>query len=169
MQERNQYAENRGCSVIDPENIDTYGNRNEIWCYGGRHARFRQFLSSESRSWGMEIGLKNSIRTFPNLTSDADFAVNEQCLGLKDATRPSHLRSKYSGFNIEYPSPSATQSWLAAIATAHCKTLKALNFLSLRQIWRITLQLIVVPLAVAAKVQSRWCCSKAVSPSILDM
>ncbi|KAE9376150.1 glycoside hydrolase family 114 protein, partial [Stipitochalara longipes BDJ] len=91
MQSRIQHAADRGCSAIDPDNIDGYGNRNGIGATEADAIDFVKFLSLEARSRGMGIGLKNLIGITPNLTSDVDFAVNEQCIEFMEC-------DKYSAF-----------------------------------------------------------------------
>jgi len=123
MESRIQHVADRGCSAIDPENIDSYGNHNGICATEADAIDFVKFLSLGALLCGVEIGLKNSIGITLNLTSDVDFAVNEQCIEFKECDKYTAFYSaSLPVFNIEYPTASVRKSWPAAQATARCDT-----------------------------------------------
>ncbi|KAE9382244.1 glycoside hydrolase family 114 protein [Stipitochalara longipes BDJ] len=134
MQTRIQYAKERGCSAIDPDNIDGYNNTNGIGLNPEDSVSFFKFLSTEAHSRGMGIGLKNSLDLIPHVLDDLDFAVNEQCLvfnttsGISECTKYAplfKLSTPVPVFNIEYPPEG--KNWTKAEAEERCKETKALN------------------------------------------
>jgi hypothetical protein len=129
MQTRIQYAKDRNCSAIDPDNIDGYSNPNGIGATPADAIDYIKFLSREARSRGMGLGLKNSLDIVPDVTSYVDFAVNEQCIQYNECNKYNALfSSSLPVFNIEYPTGSVTTTWPAAQATARCKSSKAYGY-----------------------------------------
>ena len=122
MQMRIQRAADRGCSAVDPDNIDGYSNRNGIGGTKQDSIDYIKFLSAEARSRGMGLALKNSLEIVPDVINDVDFAVNEQCIQYDEcnAYEPFWaLPTPLSVFNIEYP-PHNGKTWKEKDAEKKC-------------------------------------------------
>ncbi|KUJ19920.1 uncharacterized protein LY89DRAFT_779802 [Mollisia scopiformis] len=122
MQARIQRAADLGCSAIDPDNMDGYGNQNGIGATEEDSISYVKFLSREARSRGMGISLKNALEILPNVTSDVDFGVNEQCNEYDecDSYTPFWaLPTPLPVFNIEYP-PHNKDNWTEKYAEKSC-------------------------------------------------
>ena len=130
MQTRIQRAQDRGCSAIDPDNIDGYGNQNGIGATEADSIDYIKFLSAEARSRGMGIALKNSLEIVTEVIGEVDFAVNEQCIQYDecDSYLPFwKLSSPLPVFNIEYP-PHNGKTWTQANAVKKCKDSEKLGY-----------------------------------------
>ena len=130
MQTRIATAAQKGCSAIDPDNIDVYGNKNGIGADQPNAIDFIQFLANEAHSRGMGIGLKNSIEILDNVSSIIDFAVNEECVKNQECDGyKNFLATGAPVVNIEYPDQETSNqtSFTGSEANSRCSTWKALN------------------------------------------
>jgi hypothetical protein len=65
---------------------------------------YMQFLQQNASSYGMQIGLKNSLDILGDVAGIMSFAVNEQCAQLTEcSTYNAFLTSGKPVFHIEYP------------------------------------------------------------------
>ncbi|KAJ5902170.1 hypothetical protein N7495_002698 [Penicillium taxi] len=80
MQSRLDLAQQKGCDGVDPDNIDAYGNDSGLDLTESDAIDYLTFLSSEAKSRGMSIGLKNGGDIIPSVIELMQWSVNEQCV-----------------------------------------------------------------------------------------
>ncbi|KAJ5317034.1 hypothetical protein N7508_001542 [Penicillium antarcticum] len=79
MTARLDMAKEKGCDGVDPDNIDAYGNANGLGLTEADSIDFLSFLSTETHSRGMAIGLKNGGDIIGSVIDKMQWSVNEQC------------------------------------------------------------------------------------------
>jgi hypothetical protein len=85
MADRMTLAASKGCDGVEPDNVDGYANdpgfgstpRGDLTA--ANQLDYNRWLASEAHSRGLAVGLKNDLDQIPDLVSDFDFSVNEQC------------------------------------------------------------------------------------------
>ncbi|MFN7148418.1 MAG: endo alpha-1,4 polygalactosaminidase, partial [Microthrixaceae bacterium] len=63
----------------EPDNIDGYTNRSGFALSGADQLAYNRMLARLAHARGLAIGLKNDLEQVPQLVTDFDFAVNEEC------------------------------------------------------------------------------------------
>jgi hypothetical protein len=79
MAERMDLAARKGCTGVDPDNVDGYTNSTGFPLSASTQLDYNRFLAAAAHARGLVIGLKNDVDQLSVLASDFDFAVNEQC------------------------------------------------------------------------------------------
>lgn len=79
MRGRLDLARSKGCDGVEPDNVDAYLHQSGFELDAATQLDFNRFLAAESHARGLAAGLKNDLDQIPELVSDFDFAVNEQC------------------------------------------------------------------------------------------
>ncbi|KAF4630342.1 hypothetical protein G7Y89_g7805 [Cudoniella acicularis] len=80
MKARIKLASDKNCDGIEPDNTDIYSNDGGgLNITPGDVIIYFQKLAQEIHSYNMSIGLKNSQEILPNVSSLAQFAINEEC------------------------------------------------------------------------------------------
>ncbi|KAF1833904.1 hypothetical protein BDW02DRAFT_569545 [Decorospora gaudefroyi] len=125
MKGRIEYAAEMGCHAVDPDNVDGYDVRfypSLLPTYthtttntslqshqdGFSHpksayAAYVNYLASVAHANKLAIGLKNSLDIIPDVLSNIEFAVNEQCHEYGECARYAPLtKANKAVFNIEY-------------------------------------------------------------------
>lgn len=77
---RLDYAVERGCDAVDPDNVDGYQNENGLGLTAEDQLDFNRWLAEEAHARGLLVGLKNDLGQVDALHPDFDFAVNEECV-----------------------------------------------------------------------------------------
>jgi hypothetical protein len=72
-------ARSKGCDGVEPDNIDAYLQHSGFELDAATQLDFNRFLAAEAHGRGLAAGLKNDLDQIPELVTDFDFAVNEQC------------------------------------------------------------------------------------------
>jgi hypothetical protein len=80
MERRLDLAVERGCDGVEPDNVTAYNNETGFEITAADQLTFNTFLAASSRERGLLVGLKNDLEQIPDLVSQFDFAVNEECL-----------------------------------------------------------------------------------------
>lgn len=122
MKQRIQWAAEKGCSAVDPDNVDGFvslpdtlpprrlfltrhqqDNQDGFGYAQQDYADYVKFMAQEAASHNMAIGLKNAIDLIPSVIDVVQFAVNEQCheFGECGKYKPFTDANK-AVFNIEY-------------------------------------------------------------------
>lgn len=76
---RLDYAVERGCDAVDPDNVDGYQNDNGLDLSAEDQLDFNLWLSEQAHARGLLVGLKNDLGQLDELAEHFDFAVNEEC------------------------------------------------------------------------------------------
>jgi hypothetical protein len=79
MQQRLNMAVEKGCTGVEPDNVDGYSKDTGINLSAEDQLDFNRFLASEAHARNLSIGLKNDLEQIAELVNRFDFAVNEQC------------------------------------------------------------------------------------------
>ncbi|PWI75941.1 hypothetical protein PCL_06599 [Purpureocillium lilacinum] len=104
MSKRVEYAAQKGCDAIDPDNVDGYQNDNGLGLTANDTISFVTFLQAEASRHNMSMGLKNAAGIIPEVLHLCDFSVNEQCV--EEGECESFAAFVAAGkpvFHIEYP------------------------------------------------------------------
>ena len=103
MKNRLDLALQKGCDGVDPDNIDAYSNENGLGLTEADSIDFLDFLSSESHSRGMSIGLKNGGDIIGSVIEKMQWSVNEQCAEYQECdTYAAFTEVNKPVFHIEY-------------------------------------------------------------------
>ena len=79
MQARLKLAKDKACDGVEPDNVDGYSNDTGFDLKPQDQIKYNKFLSTEAKSLGLLIGLKNDLNQIKELEPYFDFALNEQC------------------------------------------------------------------------------------------
>lgn len=103
MRARLDLAKSKGCDGVDPDNVDGYANDTGLPLSGADQLDYNRFLAREAHQRGLAVGLKNDLDQIPELVSDFDFSVNEQCHEYEEChTLTPFVAAGKPVFNIEY-------------------------------------------------------------------
>ena len=114
----------KGFDGIEADNVDGYTNDTGFPLTADDQLTFNRMIASLAHADGLAIGLKNDVDQVPQLVSDFDFAVNEQCAQYSecDALQPFIAAGK-AVFHVEYSLP----------LSQFCAQTTALRFSSMRK------------------------------------
>ncbi|EYF02742.1 endo alpha-1,4 polygalactosaminidase [Chondromyces apiculatus DSM 436] len=79
MQARIEYAVQRGCDGVEPDNVDGYTNDNGLGLTADDQLDFNRFIATTAHERGLSVGLKNDLEQLADLVDDFDWALNEEC------------------------------------------------------------------------------------------
>ncbi|HZU55440.1 MAG TPA: endo alpha-1,4 polygalactosaminidase [Actinocrinis sp.] len=93
----------KGFDGIEADNVDGYRNTTGFPLTAADQLAFNRMLADLAHAQGLAIGLKNDLDQIPQLVSNFDFAVNEQCAEFSecDALKPFIAAGK-AVFHVEY-------------------------------------------------------------------
>ncbi|KAI8716530.1 Alpha-galactosidase [Fusarium sp. LHS14.1] len=104
IKKRIEYAADKGCDAIDPDNVDGFQNENGLGLTSDDAVSFVKFLADTAASFNMSTGLKNAGDIIPDVISDVHFSVNEQCVEYAECeTFAEFVDNDKPVFHIEYP------------------------------------------------------------------
>ena len=96
-------AKSKGCSGVDPDNVDGYGHDTGFSLRQSDSVSFLRWLATEAHARGLSIGLKNGLEILSQVASSMDWAVNEQCNEYAECSEyRSFIASGKPVFNVEY-------------------------------------------------------------------
>ncbi|KAI9167288.1 hypothetical protein HJFPF1_03414 [Paramyrothecium foliicola] len=105
MKGRISRAKQSGCDGIDAGYIDSYHSKNGLNLTSADAISYVKFLSTEARSHGLAVGLKNGGEIVRDLLDWVDFSINEQCLKYNECSDyVPFIKANKAVFNIAYPS-----------------------------------------------------------------
>lgn len=103
MKARLDLAVSKGCDGVEPDNVDGYSNSTGFPLTESDQLDYNRFLASEAHSRGLSIGLKNALDLVPQLVSDFDWALNEECLSYDEcAALAPFIAANKAVFHVEY-------------------------------------------------------------------
>lgn len=103
MKKRIDLAKSKGCSGIDPDNVDGYANKTGKNVLKRHSVKYLKDMSDYARSKGLLIGLKNSTDLVVELVPAMDFSIVEECFKYKECDQ--YLPMTKAGkpvFQLEY-------------------------------------------------------------------
>lgn len=103
MTARLDLAVQKRCDGVDPDNVDGYANETGFPLTGDDQLAFNRWLAQEAHARGLSIGLKNDLNQIPQLVSDFDWALNEQCFEYDECeTLLPFIEADKAVFGVEY-------------------------------------------------------------------
>lgn len=79
MKKRIELAKEKGCSGIDPDNVDGYSNNTGFNLTAQDQLSYNRFLADTAHKNNLVIALKNDLNQIQELEPYFDLSVNEQC------------------------------------------------------------------------------------------
>jgi Glycoside-hydrolase family GH114/Bacterial SH3 domain len=120
MKKRLDLAKNAGCDGVDPDNVDGYANATGFSISADDQLDYNRFLAREAHARGMVAGLKNDVDQIPDLVSDFDFQINEQCFKYNECANPrKFIAAGKSVLNIEYGDVSGDRTQICPTANSY--------------------------------------------------
>jgi hypothetical protein len=103
MKRRLDLAVQKGCTGVDPDNVDGYSNRTGFSLTAADQLDYNRFLAAAAHARGLAAGLKNDVEQVADLVASFEFAVNEECVVYSecDLLLP-FIRAGKPVFHIEY-------------------------------------------------------------------
>ncbi len=96
-------AKRKGCSGVDPDNVDGYIHNTGFNLTAADQIAFNRFISTQAHDRHLLIGLKNDVDQIPVLVDEFDFTVNEQCHEFNECQKlMPFITNGKPVFNIEY-------------------------------------------------------------------
>jgi hypothetical protein len=119
MASRIELAQRLGCDGVDPDNVDGYSNQTGFPLSAKDQLEFNRFLAGEAHARGLAVGLKNDLDQIPELLTQFDFAINEQCFAFNECAKvDAFVAANKSVANIEYGSVVEHQKSVCPSANA---------------------------------------------------
>jgi len=113
-------AKKKGCSAIEPDNVDVYSNDNGFTplIVPQDTVVYLHKVSAYARSKGMSVGIKNCVEILGDIFPDVDFAISEECVQYKNCTAYANFTTApHAGaeakpvFEVEYVDYNYTGKW----------------------------------------------------------
>jgi len=103
LEARLDLAVSKGCTGIEPDNVDGYDNTTGFALSGADQLAFNRFLATQAHARGLSVSLKNDLDQVNELVADFDWALCEQCYEYDECS----LLSPFSAagkavFGVEY-------------------------------------------------------------------
>ncbi len=103
MEARLDYAVERGCDGVEPDNVDGYANANGLGLRSSEQLDYNRFLADAAHTRGLSVGLKNDLDQVEDLVDWFDWALNEECASYDECGRLSAFTgSDKAAFHVEY-------------------------------------------------------------------
>ena len=100
---RLDFAVERGCDGVEPDNVDGYQNLNGFRLTREDSLDFLLWMAHYAHELDLAIGLKNSPGLVPDVVDEFDFAVVEQCFQYDECGRyADFIRANKSVWAVEY-------------------------------------------------------------------
>lgn len=103
MKKRLDVAVAKGCSGVEPDNVDGYDNDTGFPLTKQDQLDFNAFIASEAHARGLSVGLKNATGLVSSLVTKFDWALNEECLAYSECdTEAPFIAAGKAVFHVEY-------------------------------------------------------------------
>ena len=108
MKKRLDLAVSKGCDGVEPDNVDGQSNDTGFPLTKQDQLDYDGFLATEAHARGLSVGLKNALELVPDLVSQFDWALNEECLSFSECNllKP-FLDAQKAVFHVEYVDQSS--------------------------------------------------------------
>ena len=120
MTQRIALASSKSCDGIDPDNLDGYDNDDGLGLTETNSINYVSFLASAAHAKGLAIGLKNCPEIVPNVISQVDWSVTEECAKYDECNSyQPFISAKKPVFQIEYPNVASVASIQSVCKKSH--------------------------------------------------
>ena len=93
----------KGFDAVEPDNMDGYANRTGFPLTPADQLRYNRLIARLAHDRGLSVALKNDLDQIPQLVTDFDFAVNEQCAEYDECERlVPFVKAGKAVFHVEY-------------------------------------------------------------------
>jgi hypothetical protein len=133
MKKRLDLAVDKGCDGVEPDNVDGQSNDTGFPLSKQNQLDYNSFLATEAHARSLSVGLKNALELVPDLVSQFDWALNEECLSYSECNllKP-FLSANKAVFHVEYVDQ---QSQGAAKQSSVCGNSTIKGFSTLIKTW----------------------------------
>ena len=109
MRARLDVAVSKQCDGVDPDNVDGYTNDSGFPLTYADQVAYNRWMVGEAHSRGLAIGLKNGLEQIPELVSEYEWEINEQCFEFEECeTLLPFIEAGKPVWNVEYVEEGAT-------------------------------------------------------------
>lgn len=113
MSARMKMAKDKGCDAVEPDNMDSYSNLEEVkptGSYTGAHQiAYNKAVAKWAHAAGLSVALKNDVDQVEALVGDFDFALNEQCYEYNECgPYQAFVKAGKAVFGVEYKGDTAS-------------------------------------------------------------
>jgi hypothetical protein len=124
MTARLDLAVQKGCSGVEPDNVDGYSNKTGFPLTAADQLDFNRFIANSAHARNLSVGLKNDVDQVKDLVSSFDWMLDEECFQYSECnTLVPFIQAGKAVFEVEY----GTQT----TATKICPQANSMNFDSL--------------------------------------
>ena len=103
MEARMDSCQTKGFDGIEPDNIDGFLNDTGFPLSYDDQLEYNIWLAETAHARGLSIGLKNDMDQIPDLLTDFDWALNEECFQFEECeTLLPFIEAGKAVFNVEY-------------------------------------------------------------------
>jgi hypothetical protein len=114
----------KGFDAVEADLVDGYSGDTGFPLTAADQLTYNRMLAGLAHHRGLSIGLKNDLGQIPDLVTEFDFAINEQCVEYQECdTLTPFIDAGKAVFHVEYNRPNAE----------FCPTTTALRFSSMRK------------------------------------
>lgn len=103
MQKRFELAQSKGCSGIEPDNVDGYENDTGFPLTAADQITYNTWVANAVHGLGMSVALKNDVDQIPQLEPLFDFELDEQCFDYSECnTLLPFIQANKAALEVEY-------------------------------------------------------------------
>lgn len=114
MTERMQKAAAKGCTGVEPDNVDGYENDSGFPLTTQDQIDYDTFIADTAHMLGLSVGLKNAVDLATELQPKFDWALDEQCLQYDECdTLAPFIAANKAVFHVEYADDTSQGQSLA--------------------------------------------------------
>jgi hypothetical protein len=100
---RLDYAVERGCDGVEPDNVDGYQNESGFDLSAQDQLDFNEWVAGAAHDRGLSVGLKNDVGQLDALQPSFDWALNEECRAYDECSGyDAFLDEGKAVFHVEY-------------------------------------------------------------------
>ncbi|MFF4587213.1 endo alpha-1,4 polygalactosaminidase [Streptomyces sp. NPDC001388] len=109
MERRFDMCRDKGFDAVEPDLVEGYANETGFPLTAGDQLRYNRMIARIAHERGLSVGLKNDLAQIPQLLSDFDFAVNEECAQFGECARLTpFIAAGKAVFHVEYAQPTSS-------------------------------------------------------------
>ncbi|MFH0177662.1 endo alpha-1,4 polygalactosaminidase [Streptomyces cacaoi] len=109
MERRFDMCRDKGFDAVEPDLVEGYGNDTGFPLTARDQLRYNRVIADIAHERGLAVGLKNDLPQIPQLLSDFDFAVNEECAEFDECALLSpFIAAGKAVFHVEYAEPTSS-------------------------------------------------------------
>ena len=109
MERRFDMCRDKGFDAVEPDLVEGYGNETGFPLTAADQLRYNRMIARIAHERGLSVGLKNDLPQIPQLLSDFDFAVNEECAQYGECARlTAFVAAGKAVFHVEYAEPTSS-------------------------------------------------------------